>query len=101
MSIGESSFRLKARGDGTLSIVEITATIDHGDESDITSFIADHASDPSVAGGLCDWHSDGIITLVLSDDADTNQVTMRGFLYLALLSGRFQVPANIQALIFT
>ena len=97
----ESSFKLKARGDGTLSITHITATLDHGDESDITSFIVDHADEPAIAGGTAEWRSDGAITLVLADLDDTNQATMRGFLYLSLLSGRFSVPANVQALIFT
>lgn len=96
----ESSFKLRARGDGTLAVTRITATLDHGDSTDITKFITAHASDPAIAGGEAEWRSDGIITLVLVDDDDTNQATMRGFLYLSLLSGRFQVPASVQALIF-
>jgi hypothetical protein len=95
-----SSFRLRARGDGTLAVVEIVATLDHGDESDITSFIVAHAAEPAIAGGECEWRSDGVIVLKLVDPADTNQATMLGFLYLALLSGRFDVPADVQALIF-
>ena len=101
MDAGESRFSLKARGDGTLAITEIVATLDHGDESDITSFIVAHASEPAIAGGTAEWRSDGIVTLTLSDATDTNQATMQGFLFLALMSGRFQVPADVQALIFT
>lgn len=97
----ESSFKLRARGDGTLAITQIVATLDHGDASDITSFITEHADEPAIAGGMADWYSDGIVTLTLEDDDDSRQATMQGFLYLALLSGRFEVPPEVQALIFT
>lgn len=100
MNEGESYFRLRARGDGTMAVTKIVATLDHGDETDITSFITHHASEPAIAGGTADWRADGIITLTLDDDGEVRQPVMLGFLYLALLSGRFEVPVEVQALIF-
>jgi len=97
----ESSFKLRARGDGTLAITQIVASLDHGDESDITSFITDHANEPAITGGVADWFSDGIVVLTLDDANDQRQPVMQGFLYLSLLSGRFSVPPEVQALIFT
>lgn len=97
----ESSFKLRARGDGTLSITQIVATLDHGSADDITTFITEHADEPAIAGGIADWYSDGIVVLTLEDPDDSKQPVMQGFLFMALMSGRFDVPPEVQALIFT
>lgn len=97
---GNSYFVLRARGDGTLAVQKIVAALDYGREEDITNFIKDHADEPAIAGGIADWQANGIITLTLEDDDDSKQATMQGFLFLAIMSGRFEVPADVQALIF-
>lgn len=97
---GHSYFLLRARGDGTLAVVKIVATLDHGDVSDLTTFIVEHAAEPYVAGATCEWRADGVVTLELDDLAEEHQDAMLGFLYLALLSGRFRMPEDVQALIF-
>lgn len=96
-----SFFRLKARGDGTLAVTKIVATLDYGTENDITSFIAEHADEPAIAGGQADWQASGLITLTLDDPDEKRQQVMQGFLYLCMMSGRFTVTPNVQALIFT
>lgn len=100
MNESESYFTLRARGDGTLAVTKIVATLDHGDASDITSFITAHASEPAIAGGTAEWRADGIVTLTLDDVDELRQPVMLGFLFMSLMSGRFEVPVKVQALIF-
>ena len=44
-TIDKSFFRTIARANGTLSMTAIGATLDHGDESDITDFVVAYMAD--------------------------------------------------------
>lgn len=109
--VNESYFETVARNDGTLIITEIGATIDHGDEDDITTFVTAYMNDlteiaPGITvqsllqGGRMRQTSRGIITLQLTDDIDAKQDLMRTFMTLAMVSGRFRVQENLQVMMF-
>jgi len=115
--IDHSFFRTVARNNGSLSITAIGATIDHGDAEDITSFVLSYLDDemevnptlaPGVtmqmllAGGEMEWTSEGIITLLLTDDADNplKQAVLQQFLTLSMISGRFRVDEGTQVHIY-
>lgn len=99
-----SFFWCKARDNGTLRIVAIGATIDHGDESDITAFVQSQMANPVVAPMLVNsdllWTSSDIISLLIQDPDDVLQPFMRGFLFMAMISGRFRPDHETQALIW-
>jgi len=102
--LDRSYFRVVARANGTLQITAIAATIDHGDEGDITSFVESQMNNPAIApllqGGEMRWESSGIIALLLTDPNDQKQPLMRDFLFLAMLSGRFRPTEGSQKLIW-
>lgn len=102
--LNRSYFRVVARGNGTLQIVAIAATIDHGDEHDITGFVESQMNNPAVApilrGGEMRWESSGIIALLLTDEEDQKQPLMRDFLFLAMISGRFRPTEGTQKLVW-
>lgn len=107
----ESYYDTEARGNGTMFLTEIGATIDHGDESDITTFVSQYMADETeiapgvsiqslLAGGRLHQTSRGIITLQLTDPTDDalKQVLMQTFMQLAMISGRFRVQESLQIL---
>lgn len=102
--LDRSYFRVVARGNGTLQITAIAATIDHGDESDITSFVETQMNNPAVApilqGGEMRWESSGIIALLLTDPTDQKQSLMQTFLFMAMVSGRFRPTEGSQKLMW-
>ena len=104
LTLNRSYFRVVARANGTMQITAIAATIDHGDESDITSFVESQMNNPAVApilqGGEMRWESTGIIALLLTDPTDVKQVLMRDFLFMAMLSGRFRPTEGSQKLMW-
>jgi len=110
-AVNESYYETVARTNGTLSIVEIGATIDHGDEDDITGFVTEYMNDlteiaPGItvqsllAGGRMRQTSRGIITLQLTDEPDVKQGLMQTFMILAMVSGRFRVDPLLQVMMF-
>jgi len=104
IALNRSYFRVMARANGTMTITAIAATIDHGDESDITSFVESQMNNPAVApilqGGEMRWESSGIIALLLTDPTDQKQVLMRDFLFMAMISGRFRPTGGSQKLMW-
>jgi hypothetical protein len=104
LRLDRSYFRVMARANGTLQVTAIAATIDHGDESDITAFVESQMNDPAVApilqGGEMRWEASGIVALLLTDPEDQRQPLMRDFLFLAMISGRFRPTEGCQKLIW-
>lgn len=104
LSLDRSYFRVVARANGTLQVTAIAATIDHGDESDITTFVETQMNNPAVApilqGGEMRWESSGIIALLLTDPTDQKQALMLDFLFMAMISGRFRPTEGTQKLIW-
>jgi len=104
VTLNRSYFRVMARNNGSLQITAIGATIDHGDEGDITNFVEMHLSDPVIApimqGGEMRWEATGIVALLLTDNADARQALMRDFLFMAMLSGRFRPSEGTQRLMW-
>ena len=114
-NVNESYYDNLARDDGTLRIVEVGATIDHGDEDDITNFVEAYMADltevaPGItiqsllAGGRMRQTSAGIITLQLVEEDETEdaakQGLMRTFMVLAMVSGRFRIKEGLQKMMF-
>lgn len=116
-TVDKSFFRTIARSNGTLSMTAIGATLDHGDESDITDFVVAYMADETevdpvnapgvtiqmlLAGGEMEWTSEGIITLLLQDESDDplKQSLLRQFFQLAMISGRFRPLASVQEMVF-
>lgn len=103
-TVTRSEFYVKKRATASFQVTAIAATIDHGDESDITDFVESQANDPTVgpilAGGEMRWEAGGIIALLLTDPDDTKQVLMRNFLFMAMLTGRFRPSEGTQKLIW-
>ena len=110
-TVDQSYYETEARADGTLSIIEICAFIDHGDAGDITDFVSTYMADtteiaPGVTvqsllqGSRKRQTAEGILTIQLTDDGDSRQVLMRTFMTLAMMSGRFRPPEELQILMF-
>jgi len=115
--VKHSFFRTEARDNGSLSLTAIGATIDHGDASDITNFVIAYLDDitevdpinaPGVTmqmllvGGEMEWTSEGIITLLLTDEVDSplKQAVLQQFLTLSMISGRFRPDEGTQVHIY-
>lgn len=106
VTLNRSYFRVIARNNGTLQITAIAATIDHGDELDITGFVETQMNNPAIApvlqGGEMRWEASGIVAMLLTDPDDNpiKQALLRNFLFMTMLSGRFRPSAGIQGLIW-
>jgi len=106
VTLNRSYFRVIARANGTLQITAVAATIDHGDESDITSFVETQMNNPQIApilqGGEMRWEASGIVAMLLMDPNDNpiKQTLLRNFLFMTMLSGRFRPSSGIQKLIW-
>ena len=100
LELNESTFLTTPRSDGSLSIYLIGVSIDHGAQSAITGFVNSQLSNPVVAamlvGGRMRWDTDGVVSLLLLDEDDTKQALMRDFLFLSMVTGRFQPEEEIQ-----
>jgi hypothetical protein len=115
--VDHSFFRTEARDNGSLTLTAIGATIDHGDAEDITGFVMAYLDDETevdpinapgvtmqmlLVGGEMEWTSEGIITLLLTDDADNplKQAVLQQFLTLSMISGRFRPDEDTQKHIY-